>query len=149
MSSDKIRHKTRVAVYLIGLQGSKVLLGKRINTGHMDGYWSLPAGHVYEGESCTKAFIREMAEECGFNFSASELNLVGSMYHRSGEFDYINYIFKQDISNQKFVNLEPNKCEALELFDVSNLPAMIPDYVKFMLDQTVHNNNPWICEYGF
>lgn len=149
MKQDKNRTKTRMAVYLIALENNKLLLGKRQNTGHMDGCWSLLAGHVYEGESCLLAVIREAQEECGLNLAPTTLELIGAMHHRSGEFDYANYIFRVDISGQKISNLEPEKCAEWSFFAPDNLPEPMQDYIKFIIKKTLTHNAPWIAQYGW
>ena len=75
MSHD--RKHTRLAVYLVGLKQNMILLGKRKNTNHMNGFWSLPAGHVNEFESYQHALIREIKEECGFTLKQDDLKLKG------------------------------------------------------------------------
>jgi 8-oxo-dGTP diphosphatase len=58
------RHTIIPAVYLI-LKNSKseYCLTRRFNTGYMDGYYSLPAGHLDGKESLIVAIIIEAKEE--------------------------------------------------------------------------------------
>lgn len=42
-----------------------MLLLKRANTGHLDGFWSVPAGRLDGGESITAGAVREAYEEVG------------------------------------------------------------------------------------
>jgi 8-oxo-dGTP diphosphatase len=147
--SDKNRTKTRVAVYLVLMENGRVLLGKRQNTGHMDGYWGLPAGHVYEQESCLAAIMRETQEECGLDLSLLNLSLIGAMHHKSGEFDYLNYIFRTELGVQKVANLEPFKCAQLKFFSPNYLPEPIDDYIKFIIQKSCFSTAPWIAEYGW
>lgn len=149
ISKDKKRNKTRVAVYLLGIKNNKILLGKRKNTQHMNNYWSLFAGHVFEGESCSNALKRECLEECGVYIKEQEFNIIGAMHHKSGEFDYINYIFKVDLSNHNPLNSEPEKCSELNFFDISNLPNPIDDYIKLIITKSFNSKAPWIIEYGW
>ena len=65
-----------LAVYIIVRQQQRILLLQRKNTGFDDGKWSLPAGHVEEGESALTAAIREAEEEIGIVIPSSALNLV-------------------------------------------------------------------------
>jgi len=148
MNNDKNRVKTRIAVYLVAFQDKKVLLGKRKNTGHMDGHWSLVAGHAYEGEPCTQAMIREAKEECDLFFGVSDLKLVGAMHHYSAPFEYVNFIFSVDLDNQKPKNLEPDKCEALEFYSIENLPSPMPNYVLEIIKRTASKKS-WVSEFGW
>jgi 8-oxo-dGTP pyrophosphatase MutT (NUDIX family) len=45
--------------------GDKLLLLRRANETDFVGYWSLPGGHVEDGESVREAVVREVREECG------------------------------------------------------------------------------------
>lgn len=149
MSSDKNRNNTRIAVYLIGLKNNQILLGKRINASYMNNHWSLPAGHVFEGESVSQAMIRESQEECGVTLTKQDLQMIGAFHFISGPHDYANYVFKVDLTDKIIVNAEPDKCEALQFFDIDHLPNPIPDYVRIIIDKSVHAGCPWIDEFGF
>ena len=48
------------AAYVLLLDGCKVLLSRRMNTGFQDGLFGLPAGHLNKGESVVSAAIREV-----------------------------------------------------------------------------------------
>ena len=61
----KERHKLIPSVYLVLIKNNKILLLRRFNTGFMDGYYSLPAGHVESNETLTSAMVREAKEEIG------------------------------------------------------------------------------------
>src|SRR3990167_2117884 len=111
MINDKNRTKTRIAVYLIGIKSGKILLGKRINATHMNEHWSLPAGHVFEGESVKNAMIREAYEECGVHLPCNDLIMIGALHQFSDPYDYANYIFRVNMSGYQVSNMEPNKCE--------------------------------------
>ncbi|MEI6805718.1 MAG: NUDIX domain-containing protein [Myxococcaceae bacterium] len=149
MQNDKNRIRTRIASYLVGIDNQRILLGKRINATHMNEHWSLPAGHVYEGESCTQAMIRESLEECGLDLTPNDLRLIGVMHHNSPPFDYINYIFSADLKNHQIINIEPEKCESLSYFAYDDLPTPMEDYIRFIIDKTLSNKHPWLVEYGF
>lgn len=149
LKNDKNRTKTRIAVYLIGVQANTILLGKRKNTQHMDQHWSLPAGHVFEGESCTDAILREAYEECGLRLSKDNIKLVGAMHQFSDPFDYTNYIFLADLQGLQIINQEPDKCESLTFFDQNNLPSPMSEYVKFIIQQSLQTHGQWVAEYGW
>lgn len=147
--NDKNRKNTRVAVYLIGTRGDAVLLGKRQNTGHMDGCWSLIAGHVAEGESSSKAMIRELEEECGLTVEPHELTLIGSMHHKSPPYDYMNFIFHIDLTIHEPQNREAHKCEALEFYSLESLPSPMEPYIKEIIQRSIPQKGAWVSEYGW
>lgn len=149
MLDDKTRIKTRVAVYLIGMKDDHVLLGKRKNASHMNGHWSLVAGHVAEGESASDAMIREAHEECNITLAPYELTLIGAMHHLSPPFDYINFIFKADLSNHNPTNREHHKCEALDFHHINQLPQPMAPYIKDIIHNCTSNESKWIIEYGW
>lgn len=146
---DKTRKRTRVACSLIGKIDNKILLSKRMNTGHMDGTWSLVAGHVIEGEPATKAMIREVMEECGIDLLPQELTYIGAVHHFSESFDYINFVFKADLTNKKIINNEPEKCEELKFFPYNKLPKPMADYILEIIEKSFKYNHPWIYEKGW
>lgn len=146
--NEKNRTKTRIAVYLIGMRGDTILLGKRHNTGHMDGHWSLIAGHVKEGERASDALMREVQEECGIILSPDELSLIGAMHHYSPPFDYVNFVFIADLSTHEPINQEPHKCEILAFHHLAALPTPISPYIEKIIMQSVAKT-PWISEYGW
>ncbi len=149
MNYDKNRTKTRIAVYLIGTKNNKILLGKRINAQHMNEHWSLPAGHVFEGESASNAMIREAYEECGIHLKNENFTIIGALHQFSDPYDYVNYIFKVDMSDFQIINMEPDKCEELAFFDINQLPQPIAPYIQEIITTSVHATIPWITEIGF
>ena len=69
-----------VAVHLLLVEGGRILLLRRFNTGYEDGNYSLLAGHIGGGEELKAAMIREAREEAGIEISASDLSVVGVMH---------------------------------------------------------------------
>lgn len=146
--NDRNRTKTRIAVYLVGLRQDKILLGKRKNADFLNEHWSLVAGHVYEGESCINAIIRETQEECGIALQPHELKLIGAMHHNSLPYDYMNFIYTADLTNHNPVNAEEEKCESLDFFPLSKLPDPIAPYVLDIIKKSCKNEY-WIAEVGW
>lgn len=59
--------KVGVGVIIVNAAG-QILLGKRC--GSHAPYWSIPGGHVEQGETFEQTAIREVAEECGLHIDA-------------------------------------------------------------------------------
>jgi 8-oxo-dGTP diphosphatase len=149
MKNDKKRERTRIAVYLVGMRNDHVLLGKRINTDHMNNHWSLPAGHVYEGESCMQAIIREMKEELELILKPNDLQLIGAIHHNSLPYDYMNFIYTIDLTLHHPKNSEPTKCAMIEFYHKDNLPQPIAPYIVEIIEKSTISPNPWIIESGW
>lgn len=149
MISDKERSLTRIAVYMVGFREDSVLLGKRKNVSHMNGYWSLVAGHVYEREPASQAIIREVYEECALILNLDDLQMVGVMHHNSPPFDYVNFIYKVDLSEKKIKNNEKYKCDELKFFSINQLPNPMEDYIQQIIHSSFISKSLWISEFGW
>ena len=129
--SKKSRFKIIPSVYLLLFNNTnnQILLSKRFNTGFMDGYWSLPAGHVEQNETIFEAIIRESKEEINLDIQENQLNLF-QLRHHTDESRF-NFYFSCKATNfGKITNNEPNKCSELRWFDVYNLPQKTINSVK-------------------
>ncbi len=58
---------------------------RRANTGYMDGFYSVVAGHIEPGETVVQAAVREAAEEAGVLILPWDTEVVGVMHRRDGE----------------------------------------------------------------
>lgn len=59
----RLPHLHAAVFGLIINKNDEILLLKRKNTGYYDGGYSLPAGHVEDGEFASIAIVKEMKEE--------------------------------------------------------------------------------------
>ena len=106
---------------------TQVLLHRRQNTGYMDGKWDFAgSGHVEEGETASEAAVRECSEETGLIVSAQDAQ-VAHLGHRIGAHTYYDiYFFFKSFTGSPQIT-EPEKCSALEWFEITALPEeMIP-----------------------
>ena len=76
----KERNKAVPAVYLVLKKGDEILLMRRQGSGYYDGWYSVPAGHVEEGELPLEGLIRETTEELGIDLNPKYIHLVHTMY---------------------------------------------------------------------
>ena len=72
----KERHKIVAAVYAIIIKNGKILLSLRENTGFMDDWYSLVAGHVEADETVDEAMLREAKEEANIVVKSMKLGTV-------------------------------------------------------------------------
>ncbi len=69
------------AAYVLLLDGDRVLLQRRANTGYYDDYWAASAaGHVEPGESVFAAAARESREELGIDVDLDALEPLTTMH---------------------------------------------------------------------
>ncbi|WP_281420403.1 NUDIX hydrolase [Tissierella simiarum] len=114
----------------------QVLLHQRANTGYMDGKWDFAgSGHVDEGETAKMAVIRECLEELGITVDVEFVEFV-HLSHRIGKNGgptYYDIYFIVKKYDGIATIAEPNKCSALEWFDLGNLPNEIIDIRKLAI----------------
>ncbi len=140
---NKKRFKIIPAVYLVLIQDNKILLSKRVNTGFMDGKYSLVAGHVDENEAVTKAMIRETKEEINIDLVKKDLDIVYVMYridkknaHEENNVKYpvrVDYFFKVKQWAGDIENMEEDRCAEVKWFDLDSLPDDLVYYVRVAL----------------
>jgi len=142
-----IRHKARVASYVIPQRGHEILMLRRYNTGYEDGKYSFIAGHVEANESFTEAALREAREEAGIDLELGDMT-VGHILHRMGPDDevvdvfYLVHKWQGDIQNR-----EPHKCDDLRWVNADNLPKNTIGYIRHALEQ-MRQGIPY-SEYGW
>lgn len=133
------RFKMLVAVHLVLVQDDQVLLAKRFNTGYEDGKFSVPAGHVDEGESSLSAMVREAEEEVAITIQKEDLEF-GHVMHRRGNRESVDFFFVcRKWQGTPKIN-EPDKCDGIEWFPINQLPENAIEYVKVGIGRSLENN---------
>lgn len=123
------RFKMIASGYAFFIQKNKILLSVRKNTGYMDGWYSVPAGHIEDGESLTKGTCREIREETGVKVKPIDIELVHVMHRKSDDIrmDFF-FLIKKYSGVPK--NTEPEKCSSMEWFPINTLPKKTIPYIK-------------------
>ena len=124
-----MRSKYTIAVHLFFLRGEQILLIRRFNTGYEDGNYSVVAGHVDEGESVTRAAIREAKEEAAVSLEPADLQIVHVM-NRKAEDERIDFFMTVRHWVGEVVNNEPHKCDQFLWTTFDDLPPNIIPYVR-------------------
>jgi len=119
-----------VAVHLLLIKERKVLLLRRFNTGYEDGNYSVVAGHVDGDENYVMAMMREAKEEAGITIEEKDLETVQVMHRKSPDRECIDYFFAAEQWAGEIQNMEPEKCDRLEWFDLDQLPDNVVPYVR-------------------
>ena len=137
------------AVYLVLLEGERVLLLRRANTGFEDGNYSLIAGHVEPGESAVAAMIREAREEAGITLTQDDLRFAHTQHRRSaaGRIYFDLYFIAQRWLGEP-TNVEPSKCDDMGWFAQSDLPQNVTPFVRVVLDDHLPRGSAY-SEWGW
>jgi len=104
----------------------------------MDGYYSLPAGHLDGGETIIHAMLRETYEEIGININENKLKVIYVM-HRLTDKEYIDFFLTTESWTGVPKIKEPNKCSELKWFSLNSLPSNIVPHVKQFLKNIEEN----------
>ena len=127
------RYKSKLIVDLLlerkNKEGKKeILLILRQNTGHHDGEYDLPGGHVEANEDIFEAMVREAKEEIGIDIDRLNLSII-HIYH-SFKKDSLKFVFTTSKYKNEIKNSEENICKELKWFDINELPNNIIPGIK-------------------
>lgn len=141
------RYKSKIVVDLLLERNNEfnnkkeILLLLRQNTGHADGMYDLPGGHVEPNEDLFESMIREAKEEIGIEILRKDLKII-HIYHHFQK-DVIKFLFFAQEYSNNIVNNEPDKCAELKWFNIDNLPGniipKIKDEIEFVKNNTYYS----------
>jgi 8-oxo-dGTP diphosphatase len=118
------------------IKNKKVLLGRRINTGWMDGHLCPPGGHIEAGETPKLAAIREVKEELGIDIKPADLEFICVAARNVSPMEYVAYEFLVKGEDFEFTNNEPEKVWV----DIDNLPNdVVPDFREVIVQSILGN----------
>jgi 8-oxo-dGTP pyrophosphatase MutT (NUDIX family) len=140
------RFKLIPTSHLVLINGGKILLLRRFNTGYEDGNYSVVAGHLDGDETFIQAMVREAKEEAGIDIKPEDLEVVHVMHRKSND-ERIDFFIqaKSWIGTPKI--MEPNKCDDLSWFELGKLPDNVIPYVKQAIEHI--RNNVLYSEHGW
>lgn len=141
-------HLIAPSVNVFVINKNKVLLGRRANTGWMDGRLCPPGGHVEKGETPTQAIIREIQEELGVSVKQEDLEFACVAARNTSPTEYVAYEFVIRDKDYPFHNAEPEKCSELVWVDMNDLPSEIIDDFQQILTDGIIGKKPYL-EVGF
>jgi len=141
------------AAYVVLRRGDEVLMLLRANTGYMDGYWAVPAGHVEKGESVLEAAIREVREEVGVELAPADLVPVTAMHRTGGNGDPIDervdFFFTATRWRGEPRLMEPEKAAGLDWFSLDKLPDPVVPHEARVLAGIAGPGLPAVIAHGF
>lgn len=101
---------------------NQILLSKRIKE-HGNSMYGPPGGHLEFGETFEQCAIREVKEETDLDIENPEFVTVTNDVFESEGKHYISIFMKAKYVEGRIIrNMEPEKAENWEWFDISNLP---------------------------
>jgi 8-oxo-dGTP diphosphatase len=134
------------AVHLFLIEGQTTLLSCRANTGYMDGWYGVIAGHIEPGETVARAVMREAREEAGLTLRPEDIEVAHVMHRCDGE-ERIDFFVRVHAWEGEIVNAEPHKCTDLEWFPFDKLPENTVPYVRQALLN--YRQGVWFDSFGW
>lgn len=122
-----------------------LLLMRRAGTGFFDGLYSLPGGHVEDGESACEAAVREIREELGVELELVELSWLG-VVHRRSDTNRIEFVMRAGSWWGEPCICEPDKCDRLIWCPRDALPDDTVPYIRAAISA---GDGPWLLELGW
>ena len=141
-------HLIAPSVNVFIIKGSKVLLGRRLNTGWMDGYLCPPGGHVEKGETPVIAALRELREELGIGVNTEDLEFACVAARNTSPNEYVAYEFIIRNKDYVFENNKPDKCSELIWADLKNLPEDVIEHFRQIITEGIVGKKPYL-EVGY
>jgi ADP-ribose pyrophosphatase YjhB (NUDIX family) len=141
-------HLIAPSVNVFIIKDDKVLLGRRMNTGWMDGYLWPAGGHVEKGETPTIAIQREIEEELGVTVDPKDIEFVCVAARNNTPTEYVAYEFVIRDKDYTFTNAEPEKCSELVWVPLDDLPEDVADHAKQIIEQGIVGGQAYL-ELGY
>ncbi len=141
------------AAYVFLVDGSRVLLQLRANTGYYDDFWAASAaGHVEAAEPVTEAAVREASEELGITILEPQLVALTAM-HRTAPTGLavdqrVDFFFACS-SWSGTPALQEQKAADLRWFDLHGLPDNLVHHERFVLERWRDGTLSPITAFGF
>ena len=133
--------------YLFLIEGNKILLQRRFQTGFMDGFCGVPAGHLDGSETAREGCVREIKEEIGINIKPEDLEVVHVMHRKAEKDERIDFFMTAKSYSGEIENAEPHKCDDLSWFELDFLPENVVNYVKIAIEN--YKKGIGYSEYGY
>jgi 8-oxo-dGTP diphosphatase len=134
--SNNGKLKVIPSVFVVIIQDEKVLLLKRQNTGWLDNYYDLPAGHLEDEEKLKVGAARELKEESDIDVDTKDLKLIHvHQNHHKPDAPHYGFIFMAKKWRGKPRIVETDKSDDIGFFELDDLPENITPYVKEALGQ--------------
>lgn len=130
------RFKPFAAALALLIKDDSVLLLRRANTNWANGLYTLPSGHIDEGESATQACIREAKEEVGVTIHEDGISLAHVLHRKNKDNGnvFVDFILLCTSWDGEPKNNEPNKCDDIQWFKLNSLPDNMIPFVRLAIE---------------
>jgi len=123
-----------VGVGVMIIKNGKVLMHRRKkNTGHGIGEYSFPGGHLEYMESIENCARRETQEECGLDINNIKFQFFANIRQYAPK-HYIHIGVTADWKGGEVKNLEPDKAELWNWYDLDDLPKPLFEFSKLGIE---------------
>jgi len=129
-----MKHLLIPTVNVFIINGSKIMLGRRANTGWMDGRLCPPGGHIEAGETPVAAAIREIKEELGVTVQPKDLTFACVAVRNTQAGETVAFEFTIHDKDYTYINAEPEKCSELTWLELTDLGDQIIDQFKQIIE---------------
>lgn len=141
------RYSLSIAVFVLLQKDGEICMLKREGTGWMDGYYSLPAGGLEQGESLSMAAARELREETGVIANHEKLQHSHTMHVWTEDRSWIGQFFTcKEWTGTPFL-AEPEKHSEIIWEVHTQLPEKTVPYVRKAIE-AISRFEPY-SEYGW
>lgn len=124
------------SVFVAIIKDGKVLLLRRANTGWLDGWYDLPAGHLEDQEQLKDGAVRELKEETRLIARPEDIKLIHiHQNHHNTQTPHYGYIFLASKWSGEPKIMEPDKCDDMDFFELGALPGKTAPYIKEALQK--------------
>ncbi len=131
--------RPKVGLGVIVFKEGKVLLGKRKNAAG-DGLFATPGGHLEYMESFEDCVKRETMEEAGIEIENVRFLAVKNIKNYAPK-HYVDVHLMADWKSGEPQNLEPERCEGWDWYDLDNLPQPLFGAMASYIENLKSGNN--------
>ncbi len=131
-----------VVVHGLLIRDGKIFLLRRVNTGVLDGFFSLPGGHQRYGETVQQALCRELLEETGAEVQLQQP--LGVLPYQYNGTQGINFIFEILKWRGALTLAEPDFSDECLWAEIDKLPKSTVHWVHHILE--LRAQGAWFSE---
>jgi len=131
--------KPKVGVGVLIFKDGQFLLSKRKGS-HGEGEYAFPGGHLEYMESFESCAKREVQEECGIEIENVRFQLLANVKKYAPK-HYVHITLIADWKSGEPKNLESDKSEGWQWYDLDNLPEPVFEMCKMSIDSCKTGKN--------